>query len=425
MSSQLVDRSPSIASRLPGLARQVAAAALTLLSSWPAAGSEVLRATAVGQPLAVLTEVTGGVGVTAGGERRPARPPVALADGDRLRLGAGARAVLVCRGDRLVTLHRSRRIAPGVCSHGRALPPGSFAVVLPGAGRARRVAGTEVPLEPGSHRDLLEEYGRLPVVLSPRATAVATARPSIRWTAVPDADLYLVEWLGSSAAAIEIVPDRLPCYPDPELDGDIVSCVLPWPESHPPLQTGADYGLRVYARPRDRSGHRVSREANRVRVLPADMARRLDDTMADLAIAAPQVGELSVLLIRAGILLHYGLASEAVSSYGRAARLEPSAKILVTLGDAYRAVRLFRFARESYVEAAAAAETAAERAAVAAGLGHVSYAWGRFDEAAAHFSRAERLFRLARSPIEAGEAARARDAAELRRPSHGRESGGR
>ncbi len=372
-------------------------------------------------PLAVVASITGdGKILQADGAVETSPFLATLAPGDRLELQPGGRATLICRGDRLVRLRRSRVVDVAGCARGALLPAGTFLAVVPRNGRLQPVPGSSVL--PPVDRDLRREYGRLPVVLSPRSTALSDRRPTIRWTEVPEADLYLVAWDGPGWPSAALEPQDLRCVPDVAFGADVVSCALPWPADWPELAPAAPYFLQVQARLKEENEPRRSREVNKIRILSLAEAERLRHTVTDID-AIPRVDELVRHIVRGGVFLSYGVFSEAIAAYRRAAELRPSAKTLNTLGDAYCRVRLFFFARDAYRRAAGHAESEAERAAAESGLGHVAYSWRRFGDAWRHFQRAEEHYRNAGLRSEAARVAEARSDTEQRLPRHLRVEG--
>lgn len=338
--------------------------------------------TTAGEELAVLTSLSGKAGLRhrASSEAVPVRALQLVHDGDRLELALGTRAVLICRDDNLLHLKRSVVFHEDLCRLGVPLPEGSYDKVRPRGGRIQRLAGGFEP----PPRDKPMEYGNVPVVLAPRLTALLESRPSLVWTEVPETVEYKVEWGGwNSTLVVSRRREDLSCRYDEMFDVGARVCTLPWPEELPALEPGAKYFLIVFARQEGELRERASGEENPINVLRPERAEQLR-IVRDRLDALKLDDDPTREKLWAGFHLQDGVHSEAIAAYRRAVAAQPAAEVYNTLGDEYRAVRLYRFALESYRKALEISDGEETHAAARLGLGLVAYAWGEYREALEH-----------------------------------------
>lgn len=352
---------------------------------------------------AVITQISGGVsivGITAVGENvsqeqlvRGAIPMQILRAGEIVRVPTGGYAGLVCSTERWIGLdgETSWQLTEAACSRGRELPPGTYLSVVPHAGRIHTLKGSEV-----IERDTREKesyYGAVPVVLSPRNTALIDPRPTIRWVAVANAIEYQVEIIGPTSFTVRVDADQIVCSPEGHGEGALTICSLPFPPDQPAREPGRKYFLKVSALLGIASPLRSSEEINKLTLLATDEAVQVGNQVEE--IQTLDVDGVTRDLLLAGIYAGHGLYADAILAYQRALVVQPSPTVYVTLGDAYRAIKLYRFAYNSYQAALTQlgeVDDHASRAAVEFGIGHVYYNQGNYAEALTHFQIARTLY---------------------------------
>ena len=192
--------------------------------------------------------------------------------GDDVHVPAGAGAGLVCSTDRWVELPggKNQQLTEALCRTGKPLPPGTYWRLAPAGGRMRSLEGVLV-LE-GETRSPDDEDPGVPLLLSPRNTAVLDSRPAILWTQVPGATEYVIELLGPSRFRIPLDATQVACS---ESWGDAAVCTLPYPAQAPELPPGTPSFLSVGARRGLVAPLRKESEPSRVQRLPANKAEEV------------------------------------------------------------------------------------------------------------------------------------------------------
>jgi hypothetical protein len=343
---------------------------------------------------AVLTQVEGNITVRASGPVRKGEPPPVrrgqpfqiVRGGDEIRVPAGARAGLVCSMDSWLALtgEGERRLTPEVCRTGEPLPPGTYARLAPRGGRLRSLRGAMVleSLPRGSE----EETAGLPIVLSPRNTAVLEPRPALVWTQVPGATSYTIEMRGDVTLTFLLVASGT-CTPVAQ--GEPV-CSIPYPEPAPDLPPGGSVLLRVKARQGD-GPFRGEQEPLWIRRLTAPQAAEI--AARSLALASLPVEETARSVLEASLHAEHESYAEAIRLYQRALAEQEISEVRVSLGDTYLAVGLISRARQNYEKAMTGTPEPAVRAAALFGLGRAAYAQEKYATALSCFQTARDLFR--------------------------------
>ena len=367
-------------------------------------------ATRVENEVWVVTASPSGVGTS----ERPLRSPQTVPEGASLRLAEGAGAGLVCSTERWVEIEGSRhwRLTATACAEGRPLPAGTYAAVRPRAGRLRSVRGA-LAIELESRAPPPEADG-VPIVWSPRNTALLDPRPVLRWTSVPGAVEYQIEFSGGPSFTVRVAAGDLDCLAASTGGKTRFICSLPWPEPRRPLAPGRRYALAVGARLRPDESPRRSHARHRLELLRTEESaaitqrlRILDDLPVDPA---------TRLLLRAALFADAELNADAIDAYSAYLECHPSPPVANTLGDLYRRVGLYGPAAESYRQVLTPGTPLTDRAAARLGLGLIHFATRRYHDAAVEADTAIAGYRELDLPEETAAAAELAAAAHRRLP---------
>lgn len=386
----------------------------------PPAASDQPVAAAAGEALAVFTFVEGEVWVeerTAGRQtpglmalaRSQAAPFQQIGSGASVRAAAGARATLVCFNNHVVkvTGPGEYEVTQQLCNSGSALPSGSSRGVTPDHGQIKVHQGS-LDLE-GEAREQESDYGNIPIILSPRNSALLTLQPTIRWVSVEDAIEYVLDLSGpGSLEEITIAAEEIACTEEALAAPNLV-CTLPWPVAWP-LAQDKRYFLMVSARTGIAADLRPS-ERSALRTLDAQTVAAMEEAVAE--IQTFDLDSMTQTLLLAGLFagqgveagdVRYGLYAEAIPLYEAVVATHPAPILYVTLGDAYRAVELQRYAFFAYQAAIAqlneGVDDPAVRAAAAFGMGQVEYSRRQYELAEPHFVKAAELYTEIGSQVE-------------------------
>ncbi len=239
--------------RPPGRGQHAASrilfAALLLAGCLTAQGTDPAASLVTGPPaerIAFVTHVSGKVSAMRPGEHRVDVLSLfaALADGTVVKPGAGASVTVLCKSDTVLQLFETVGVTGELCARGAAVPPGTYARLDPRTGRLPSVPD---PFDPDLRREKRDDYGRVPVVLSPRQTALMTNRPVLRWIEVPGAVDYRVRVLGPAGFEEILDAKQLICTPEEAFDRDRRACSCSWPADRPGL-TNKPHSLEVGVR---------------------------------------------------------------------------------------------------------------------------------------------------------------------------------
>ena len=321
-----------------------------------------------------------------------ARPWQQLSSKSTVRTSAGGRATVVCFNNRYFTIQPNGSARVGQrCQVATPLPGGAANRVKPDAGRLRAYGGSLVLEEEAREKE--GDYGRIPIILAPRNTALPTREPMLRWVAVSDALEYEPKLSGPKPfAPIRVDAQKLACQDD-ALAAPYRACSLPWPADRWTLQPGQSYFLTIGARLSAATPLRQS-EDSELHTLGQDEASQVQAAAAEIDALALDPITRDVLL--GGLYAGRGIYGDASATYRQALAAQPAPLLYVTLGDVYRASQLYRGAFGAYqqaLEGLSAENDPAVRAAAEFGLGQVYLAYAdNYAEAEKHYTAAARLY---------------------------------
>lgn len=338
-----------------------------------------------------------------------------VGEGDELHVPPAAVAGLVCSTDRWVELAGGGyvRLTEALCRAGRPLAAGIYHRLAPAAGRMRSLKGVLV-LEGATRGDEAAGHA-VPVLVSPRNTAILAGRPEITWTEVPGASEYLVELTGPTRFAMVLDAARVACG---ERRHGLALCSTAYPADAGDLPAGTLSFLGVGARSDFTARFRQEAEPGRIERMRDDRAKVLGARLERLQ--ALPLDTATRRLLEAELYAGQGLFAEAIAAYRQTLALVDSPEVRITLGDAYLATGLLRMAARTYHEALDSSPRGVIRGAAAMGLGRIEQARTNFTGAAEQFDRAREAFAalgLARHAAQAKRAQRAMLAAARRRPA--------
>jgi tetratricopeptide (TPR) repeat protein len=371
----------------------------TLTASAPTSGPTTAVVRTETGLLALLTQVQGDADVsevTDSGERwtHAARPMQVLRAGAVVRVSAQAFIGLICSNERWVELSGEIewQLTEEACRQGRELPPGTYHDAAPKAGRILDYEGNKV-IERKT-REKEGDYGRIPVILDPRNTALLELQPTLSWVEVQGAIEYVLSMSGPEVfEEITLAADEVTCQ-DHARAAPHQMCTAPWPASQWHLEQGQRYFLTISARTGVASEPRPS-EKSVLRTLPEETAGDVQRTAS--AIGALGVDAVTRDLLLAGLYAHHGLYQRCIAAYGPVLDEAASPALYVALGDTYVQTELYRWAFHAYNRAldmlSEGTDDPAVRAAAEFGLGLVKYNYEeKYAEAAAHFASSLQLF---------------------------------
>lgn len=354
---------------------------------------------------AVLTRIEGQVTLSAQtrAEFRSvhhAAPRQVLRSGEIVHVPAGARLDLICSTDTLVSLQGPVEWTLGAtaCGQGRALPESSYRNLAPQAGRLLSKNGSLL-LE-FETRNWEGDLG--PILLSPRNTAVLDPRPTLVWTRVPEAVEYEIELRGPVSLSIRVAAGDLRCGPDLSPWQGLDVCAWTPSDRWSSLEPDSPVFLRLGSRKAPAASLRQNREVSRIHLLPVNEQPALRERLR-------QIDTLSIdrgtrLLLSAGVYARSGLSSAAAATYDEALKAEEVPEARVTLADLHLANGLTILADREYRRVLENAPGPAVQAAAELGLGFAAYLRKRFDDARAHFERAQEIYATLGLPVEAEKA---------------------
>jgi hypothetical protein len=344
---------------------------------------------------ALLTQVRGEVTISEeGGTMRPAWPAQVLRSRATVHVPSGAHLGLICNDDHFVELTSEGdwQVTKAACGAGRKLPAGTYHSMVPKAGRILDLENVRVVEAKTKEKE--GDYGSIPVILSPRNTALLALEPELRWVEVGGAIEYVLSLSGMAGfEEISVAAEELTCVEHP-LTGSNRICSLAWPASEWPLEPGQRYFLAVGARRGIAEDLRLS-EKSALRALAEEAAGEVEAAVAGIEVLPLDAVTQDLLL--AGVYAGQGLYGDAADAYEQALAGQPSPAVYVALGDVYSEMALYRWAFEAYQEAVQALpedeDDPSVRAAAEFGLGRVYYNYAdNFAEAAKHFEAAAQLY---------------------------------
>jgi hypothetical protein len=347
---------------------------------------------------AVLTQIEGQV--TLGNVRRAAQRQV-IRRGEMVHVPPGAQVTLICSTERLESLTGPQDwvLEAAACERGRVLPESSYRNVAGYAGRMiPRKGNLLLELEPRG-----VEAAFVPILLSPRNTAVMKADPRLVWTQVPGAVEYEITVRGPVETSIRLAADDLPCGrgSGPWHGLDVCSWIPSgrWPRLEPEKPVFLRLGSRqVLGAPL----REIREVVYKVHLLSVDDQHGMEERLHQIAMFP--LDKASRLLLTAGAYAQSGLYADAIDAYDVALQAQEMPEARVALGDLYLKIGLVESAEREYRQVPADAPDPAVHAAAELGLGYVTYARNLFDEARAHFERAGALYATLCLPAEEEEA---------------------
>ena len=374
-------------------------------------------AAAIGPSGTVISQVQGEATLLAAGAAgEPARPLQMVATGATLRLSPGAQVLVLCSGDRAVRLSGpvDWLAGPDACAKGKPLAPGTYARLVPAAGRVRSFHGNLLE-EAASRGD--DGTGKVPVILSPhspqrRAVLIASPQPAIAWLEVKGALSYDLLLEGDAARPpVTIAADRAACQVDARGTPARV-CTAPWP--WPPLAAGRQAELRIEALTADPDWRLRKSDVSRLQLADSGLRSTIKARLA--ALAGGDLPAATGELLRASIYAEAGLFNESAAALRASLQALPDPALTLRLADLDLGLGLLRPALNEYgrAEQMLTPHTGGDetRAALYLGLGRLYARREDGATAAGYLDRAARLFdRLGWSDEAAtatAEAARAR-----------------
>jgi hypothetical protein len=272
-----------------------------------------------------------------------------------------------------------------LCSSGKPLPPGTYYRLSPGAGRLRSIKNALV-LE-GETRGGDDEDFAVPILVSPRNTAILDPRPALMWTQVPEATEYEIELNGPNHFRISVDPSQIACKEKWE---DSVICTQQYPTQAPVMPPGTISFLSIRARLSLAGPLREEAQPSRIKRLQPEKGEEIRVQLERLRNLP--LGEQGYQLLAADLYAQEGLYADAVSLYRKALATSNIPEAHVTLGDAFLEIGLLRPAAKTYQEVLDGNPGTAVKAAAEFGLGRVEYVRRSFEHAACHFRKARALY---------------------------------
>lgn len=319
-------------------------------------------ATASGPTTALVTRAQGPIlAATPDGRYVKVEPGRVLPGDWRLSIPAGATLSVVCSNDRRVDLGEStgsasRRVAievetKPVCDGGEPLLPETYRDLARGDRDLafERSDAVRLLLLKARTRGSEEADPRIPILLDPRGPAVRAARPSLRWTRVPEAREYVVEMLGATHWRVQLPASGVPCRREPYPPGWLDVCSVPWPETEDPLSSDQPAFLSIGARTGLVTPLR-SAEPRVLRLLPSGQVAKIDASLRalrDTEMPQPEEALRSALLLDS-----QGLHDDAAATLRSSLAENPSAIGFLLLGSLDLERGLPRSAIRCFLEAA-------------------------------------------------------------------------
>ncbi len=310
-------------------------------------------------------------------------PMHTLGAGQRVNVGDGGKATILCVDNHI------HLVGPGTyivteewCGGGQPLPADSCHQTT---GNVCKQEGSAVILAP--EKDKENDYGNIPVILSPRQTHLLDPQPTIQWVSVDKATQYEVR-LGSAAVKMKA---EIACVAEEQVAPHQL-CSLPWPADWL-LEPGKPYTLVVAARRSVAEKWRES-EPSELRTLDADTAAHLQADIA--AVQALDLDPTTQNLALAGLYTRQQVYSQAIAHYEAILQDTSAPALFNTVGDLYRQVELQRYALKAYKAGLDLLDTGpddpATRAAAEFGSGQAEYSRLRYTQAEPYFTRAVTLY---------------------------------
>ncbi len=211
----------------------------------------------------------------------------------------------------------------------------------------------------------------IPYAILPRATAILTNKPTLRWNAGVGANSFTLTVRGEGLNWTKQVNRSEVCSGQ--------TCEFTYP-GNPPLQLGTAYRLVIEA-DNGRSSAEETTGGLGFKLLDAAQPAEVNQILE--RIKAQGLSDISEALALANLYASYDLVSEAIQALEAVSQSQKTAEVYRQLGDLYRQIGLPLEAEVQYTEAIELAKpnNKLELAAAQAGLGEVNYALGRRDKA--------------------------------------------
>jgi hypothetical protein len=280
-----------------------------------------------------------------------------LSQGSLLRLEQGASVTISCPDGDPKDL-----TTPGTTGLNQICPP------------ARTTSGRIITPRNGT-RDI-------PYAILPRATAILTNEPTLRWNAATGADSFTVTVRGQGLTWTEQVDRADVC------NGQ--SCELKY--SGEPLQPGTSYRLVIEA-DNGRSSAEETTGGLGFKLLDTTEATEVNQIIDRIEVQ--NLSDVARAIALANLYASHNLISEAIQSLEAVPQPEKIAAVYRQLGDLYQQIGLPLEAEVQYltaIELAEANDNILELATAQAGLGEVYYTLGRREEAAQRLQAAQKEY---------------------------------
>lgn len=331
--------------------------------------------------------------------RRAAQRQV-IRQGEIVHVPAGAQVSLICSTETLVSLTGPRDwvLDAAACGRGFPVPESSYRHLASFAGRILpRKGALLLEFEPRH-----VEFGRVPVLLSPRDTGTLDAYPLLVWTRVTGALEYEIKIRGPVQTSIQLAARDLHCGNGSGPWRGLDICSWAPADKWPALEPEKTVSLSLSSRQTLTASFPQAREHCKVHLLSAEVQRSVQERLQRIAVLP--VDNASRLLLAAGAYAQAGLYANAIATYDEALQAQDVPEARVTLGDLYLTLGLTALADREYRQVLVTASDSAAGAAAEVGLGQVSYFRNLFDDAKAHFERAGELYVSLGMPAEAEDA---------------------
>ena len=367
---------------------------------------------------AVLTRAAGHITVHQGGSLWRLHPYDKLSAGMVVQLKPEgtrpARAALVCSTEHFIQLEGTPLwiVTEAACRQGQPLAVGTYRAVLPQVGRVV-ILDKFFVLQPPRGRETASTDD-VPVLLSPRHTALMEPRPLLQWTQVPQAIEYEITLTGHPAFTHRLRASEVTCQAEGLGSGTLSVCSTPFPPDRPELVPGSPAFLRVEARLSLTTQPPSAPEGVRLDLLTPEQRAKVTDERARLATVP--VDDTTRQLLMARLFAKHKLYADALATSLALLQQQESPEAYVMVGDLYLMTKLYPLALQNYHAARALSERPEIQAATAFGIGRVYYATARFAEALASFQQAAKLYTSLQAAPEAQAAQAFAAAARQRQP---------
>ncbi|MCB0188907.1 MAG: tetratricopeptide repeat protein [Caldilineaceae bacterium] len=356
------------------------------------------------QPIALLTYAEGDVIVQSPdtSEGEPAAEPVEIHAAGGLpvyeivrfgtTLSVNGNVTIVCYNNTVYQVQGRTdvQIAGGPCFNPTPLPhnvPGGD--MIPGDDGTLIL--TEVPLEEEA------DYGRIPIIISPRNTVLLTQPTMLRWVEQAEAETYRLSLINAPGASPLLIQADEPNCTENAITTPLRICTYPWPATWS-LPTGESAFLAIAGRTSVASPW-LDSDRSRILLITDELKMAVDNDIAEIQLRS--LDEVTERLLTAGIYWEAGIYGDAIAYYLAAQNQVGAPLLSIRLGDLYRAIELQRFAFDAYQQAAQQLDQRDDpilRAAVEFGFGAVYFTRGDFQKAESHLSTSLQLYEEVGTP---------------------------